>query len=212
MNIINCGHPGYNSVQLFEILEEQIISVSPDMVCLMAGTNDCLNSHNSIELWEYKQNICNIIDRLSKKDITVVLLTIIPCIENELLQRHSSCFYSPNTPNEKIELYNNALLEIAADKNVLISDVHKAFVSDDCFEVNLLRNKDNSGESDGVHPTPEGYELIASVVVDTINHMKDSLSQIICYGNSITYGVHVQNAGSSDGQTYPAMLKKYLEE
>jgi len=69
----------------------------------------------------------------------------------------------------------------------------------------LIQNELNSGKTDGVHPTAEGYRLMGVVVYDCIIQQKLPQKRIVCFGDSITHG-----DGGTEGHSYPAYLKKLL--
>ena len=74
----------------------------------------------------------------------------------------------------------------------------------------FIRNEKNSHSKDGVHPTEIGYLLISNQIYKKITHKIKKRTRLICLGDSITYGVHVQGEGTDTGDTYPAYLKQIL--
>ena len=76
----------------------------------------------------------------------------------------------------------------------------------------LINNVNNSGLRDGVHPTSHGYRIIAQEIFNKLlldGKIKKDV-KIICYGDSITFGVHVAGEGTTNGETYPAFLKRMI--
>jgi lysophospholipase L1-like esterase len=74
----------------------------------------------------------------------------------------------------------------------------------------LLRNVANSGVPDGVHPTGDGYRVLASAIAQAILAGGLPHRRIACLGDSITNGQHVPGAGTAEGETYPAWLARIL--
>ena len=68
-----------------------------------------------------------------------------------------------------------------------------------------LQNETNSGNTDGVHPTPDGYRAIALAVHGKLQTYDLKGKAIVCFGDSITCG-----DGSIDGNSYPAYLHQLL--
>ncbi len=81
-------------------------------------------------------------------------------------------------------------------------------VGDDA--TSLLRNPANSGRVDGVHPTAEGYGILAVVIYQTILDHQLPTSKIVCFGDSITLGTGRPGEGTATGGTYPARLAGML--
>ena len=62
-------------------------------------------------------------------------------------------------------------------------------------------NEANSNTTDGLHPTPEGYRVIAPAVYHTIIHHRLTGTRILCFGDSITFGYETEG-----GCIYPSYL------
>ena len=87
------------------------------------------------------------------------------------------------------------------DAGILFEKVGKIGTDKDC----LIRNEINSGKTDGVHPTPNGYRFLALAISQFIQYNQLPATRIVCFGDSITRG-----DGSVDQESYPAYLKKLL--
>ena len=48
VEVVNAGHSGWNSRQLREIFRQELDKNRPDLIILMVGTNDNLNSYNLV--------------------------------------------------------------------------------------------------------------------------------------------------------------------
>jgi hypothetical protein len=55
-------------------------------------------------------------------------------------------------------------------------------------------------------------KLLASEIKKVIDAKNYPVSGIVCVGDSITYGAHMQQQGSVLGDTYPAELLRLLEK
>jgi len=75
-----------------------------------------------------------------------------------------------------------------------------------------MSNVINAGVADGVHPTSQGYALIAAVIYQAIRDYRLPAERIVCLGDSITFGAHMPGAGTATGLTYPARLVALLDE
>jgi lysophospholipase L1-like esterase len=139
----------------------------------------------------------------------VLLMSILPFYEPYLLTRHPAAFFEPEGPSGRRKAMNGIIREVAGANKVSFFDIGSIFekvgkigLDKDC----LIRNEVNSGRTDGVHPTPNGYRFMALAISQYIRYNHLPADRIVCFGDSITRG-----DGSTDGESYPAYLKKLLQ-
>ncbi|PPL00153.1 Lysophospholipase L1 [Parapedobacter indicus] len=205
--LVNAGVGGNNSRDLLNRLDRDCLSHKPNLVILMAGTND-MNSAKHVPPNEFKQNVLTIIRRIKATGSNLLLLTTLPFFEPYLLQRHPKEFYEPEGPTGRWRSLNKMIKRIASETNSHLLDVGQIIekigkIGED--NDSLLQNEINSGKMDGVHPTPNGYRFIALAVSQYIRDNDLPTGRIVCFGDSITKG-----DGSVDKESYPAYLKKLL--
>ncbi|OHE71256.1 MAG: hypothetical protein A2007_03090 [Verrucomicrobia bacterium GWC2_42_7] len=208
VEVLNCGIGGQNSRDVLNRFAD-ILKARPDLIILMVGTNDCLNSNNSIPLEQYVDNIKKISDLVRARDIKLILLTIPPCYGEYVLARHPAQFFGGQTPETKVKKYNDALKAVALKEKLSLVDIHRLFSAIGNIGIDresIIRNSANSDAKDGVHPTYDGYRLIAATVHEFLQLQQMNPQKVACVGDSITFGVHVRGEGTSCGQTYPALL------
>lgn len=211
--VINSGVGGNNTRQLLQRLQNDVLAHHPTLVCLLAGANDLLNSGNSTPFDEYCANMRELSQRITASGSRLLLLTILPCHEPCLLTRHPAEFFSDCPPNQKIERANAFIAKHCKEKSIPLADTHLHFA---CMGIigdepeSLLRNVSNSGCTDGVHPTIDGYRMLASIVFDAIQQHKLPTARVVCFGDSITRGVYMEGEGTAAGHTYPAFLSRAL--
>jgi lysophospholipase L1-like esterase len=211
--VINAGVGGNNSRNLLARLDKDVLDHQPQLVVLMVGTNDVLNSRNSVPLNKYRKNLEKLIGRITRGRPKLILMTIPPCHEPYLLERHPAEFYAPDGPGGRIQKANRFICQAAKKHKIPLVDVHEILSTKGNIgerPESLLRNKANCGSADGVHPTPEGYQIIAAAVHRAIRENHLPADRVVCLGNSITFGAHVKGAGTSKGETYPAVLRRLL--
>lgn len=207
--ILNSGESGNNTADLLLRMEKDILRVRPDIILLMVGTNDMLNSSKMLSYDTYFDNLKQIISNLGN---TKMVLVSPPTVDDiYLYERHERSLYTQK-PNIKLDSISR-IMEVLSKSNPNIGfvDIHRVFK-----EMNLprhdqdlyIQNEFNSKKKDGVHPTPKGQRLIAKSIFRFLEEMdwleKDSV--IICFGDSITFGKNVKGEGTSSGKTYPAYL------
>jgi acyl-CoA thioesterase-1 len=67
--------------------------------------------------------------------------------------------------------------------------------------------------TDGVHLTAKGYGLLATAVRSQLPKNLPGSATILCFGDSLTYGIGVRpaNSLSETAETYPAQLRALLK-
>lgn len=211
--IINAGIPGHNTRDILGRLDHDVLAHHPDLVLLLAGTNDCLNSRNLTPPEACAANYAAILDRLLPA-ARVVPATLLPFHPACLLRRHHPGDYGGLPPEERLRLANRTVAGLAARHGLPVVDLHATFTVlgaiGDAPE-SLLRNEANSGTPDGVHPTAAGSRLIAAQFYAVVRACGLAGSRcIVCLGDSITNGQYLDGAGTTEGDTWPAVLKRLL--
>ena len=192
--IINRGIPGNSSGQLLERIHKDVINEQPDMVIILVGTNDLLNT---------------------QKLVSVETLVSPPTVDPiYLYQRHDSVKFGIS-PIKKLEQGRDAMKQVCKEKDIPFVDLLSFLQylniprhnSDD-----IIINLKNSNAVDGVHFTKKGNELLANYIYCHLLATFDlsKIKKIVCFGDSITNGVYMEGAGTSEGDTYPAVLKRLI--
>lgn len=212
--IINAGKGGNSTRHLLKRVDAVLAESQPDLVVLMVGTNDALNSRAMVPIDEYRRNVQSLIDKFRAAGSRVMLMTILPCHAPYLLARHGKEPFAEQSPEQRIAAVNRVLSDLAAAEKIPLIDTHRVFSSigepgED--EQSLLRNTANSGSTDGVHPTADGYRVIATAVFQAITGLEKKPQRILCFGDSITYGAGMEGAGTATGNCYPGLLARLLD-
>ena len=212
--VVNKGVGGNTTHDLLKRVEPDVISLDPDIVVIMVGTNDMVNSGKFISYRDFSENYQNVIKKLTAPGRSIVLMSSPPVDTSYLFKRHDRHAFSED-PNSKIDSANRIVLHLASDHALHFIDINSAFRdrnSPNPEASSLIMNYSNSQKEDGIHPTKEGYRLIANEVYQLLKK-KNLLTKnctIVCFGDSITFGAFMDGAGTGEGETYPAMLKKML--
>ena len=154
-NAVNRGISGDFTVSMQARLEE-IYHYKPLKLFLLIGINDIFDGVVPYEAEEtpkkIAQNIFDIVDsiRYHSKKTEIFIHTILPVNEEEF--RINRGFYPEhNYPLEKQILeINHQILELGANKNYNIIDLHKSFV-------NEKGEMDKNFAKDGLHLNEKGY-------------------------------------------------------
>lgn len=212
IEIKNEGIGGNNTFDLLARIETDVIAEKPDLVIIMVGTNDMFGKRISYE--EYSSNLDRIIFLLEQNRIDVTLVSPPPVDSVYLFERHDKGKFI-DMPSKKLETVSKILNTKSIQNDLSFIDIYTLFKSmgvPNHDTDNLIRNPVNSGSHDGVHPTKYGYRNIAEEIFRNLVQEERIYKgiKIICYGDSITYGAHVQGEGTATGETYPAYLKRMI--
>ena len=211
--VINAGIGGNTAQDLLARIDKDVLAKDPDLVILMVGTNDMLNSKKMIPIKRYRQNLNLLIQKMQKAGCEVLLMSPPPVDSAYLFQRHDRALYE-HPPNVKMELLAGCVEQVAVENEVHYLDLFHKFRklnlprhNEDLF----FRNQLNSGVSDGVHPTSLGYNFIATAAYQCLkaNGLLTENSKIICFGDSITNGAGSKGGGTTEGENYPSYLGLY---
>jgi lysophospholipase L1-like esterase len=213
--ILNKGKGGDSSYEMLNRIQEDIIQENPDLVFLSAGMNDMINLEKFVDYKTFEKNYQKIIDNLQKQDFELVLLNLVPVDTVAVKAWYRESLFREK-PQDKIKKANEVIKELAQRNGLPLIDLYDAFVIENAKEAysgKLIRNKRNSGTDDGVHLTQEGYQLVAKKLFDYLTEEKkvSGNKKIICFGDNLTYGLHMRGAGTSTGHTYPGLLAKLIK-
>lgn len=205
--IINAGIGGQNTVDLLQRIDQDCMRHQPDLTLLLVGTND-MNSVKHVPLDQYEKNLNALARKAMQHGGKLVMMTILPAYSPHLLTRHPATFYEPEGVEGRLRQINKVVKKVAAKRKAYLVDLEFLFLA--IGEIgtdkdSLLQNLANSGKTDGIHPTANGYRFIAMTIYDHLIANKLAQGTIVCFGDSITKG-----DGSINGNNYPAYLNKLL--
>ncbi|MHA7943866.1 SGNH/GDSL hydrolase family protein [Formosa sp. 3Alg 14/1] len=204
IKVLNAGVGGNNTNDLLKRVDKDVISKKPDVVIMMVGTNDMLNSKKMIDYNTYTANLDTLIKKIKSNGSELVIMSPIPADSTYLLARHDRTMFK-EAPNQKIDKVGRIVKNLALENEVYVYDLNAEFKALNLPQHNqdlMIKNEKNSGKKDGVHPTALGYRFIAQNVY---NYLKDHQllednQSIICFGDSIT-------RGGGQGANYPSYLE-----
>lgn len=210
VEVINAGFGGHTARALMEHVQADVLDQDPTLVLLLVGTNEALNSGALTPPAEFRRNLEALCDRLRAK-CPVLLMMPIPFHKPDLLTRHKEAAYGAMSPEQRWAAVRAEVAAVAAAKGLPVVDLAKAFAAAGGAgggKSSLLRNQANCGVRDGVHPTPEGYRVIAAAAAAAIREHALPTGRIVCFGDSITQGA---GAPSKDA-AYPGQLQRMLAD
>jgi len=212
--VTNAGYNGNNTADLLLRLDKDVLSKSPHVVILMIGTNDMLNLRNMLSLKQYEENYQKLII-LIKRHSKLLLMTIPPVYSEYIMARQNTKIYGDAGPQARVDSANTVIRHLAVKNRCHLIDINKilqACGGSTSNRESLFQNEANSNINDGVHPTANGYLVIGTAVFQAINIFEPKASNIVCFGDSITFGYKMQGGGTAEGQSYPAVLNRLLNQ
>ena len=211
--IINAGVSGQSIAEMEGRLDLDCLVHRPDLMILLAGTNDCCNSQKLLTPTGLPLAYTRLAERIlpvSRLMLVTPLAVHIP----SLLTRHDPAAFGGVPAVERLEHARQALLSLANSYQLPLVDLWAisngaGLVGDDprCW----LRNQANAGVADGVHPTADGYRAIAAAIGAVVLNLRPRPQRIVCLGDSITFGSGVPGEGGVTGENWPGWLRRMLD-
>ena len=140
--VLDRGIGGQTTPQILLRFNQDVVALRPQVVHIMAGTNDISGNTGAVTDEAIVQNIRAMIDIAKTNGINVVLASITP--SKQFIAR-------PNVdPSPRIAAVNRALVKLAVEKKITYVDYFPALVDSRGGLAEALGN-------DGLHPNRDGY-------------------------------------------------------
>lgn len=182
LDVYNAGVPGNNTSQALVRMQADVLDKKPDICIVEFGMNDHVAKavdQRAVDPATFEANLRQMITNLQTIKCIPILCTISPIIEGNVNEyyynRHPQEWYlTPPGAQAWIDQYSQIVRDVAADMNVRLADVAAKFA--DHLQQGgtltgmdgVLRNLDNAGADDGVHPTASGHDLYLSAIDEQI--------------------------------------------
>ena len=148
------GISGQTTPQMLVRFREDVISLKPSVVVILAGINDIAENTGPIKLENTFGNIQSMAELARQAHIKVVISSVLPA--NHFPWRPSII------PTEKVIQLNKLLKEYADANGIVYLDYYSAMVD---AEKGLPANLSH----DGVHPTLAGYKIMEPLAEKAID-------------------------------------------
>jgi lysophospholipase L1-like esterase len=143
---VNRGISGQTSPQMLVRFRQDVISLHPKVVVILAGTNDIAENTGKMTLGESAGNIASMSELARANGIRVVLCSVLPASD--------FWWHKGLAPASKIRELNAWIKEYAAKNGFVYVDYYSAMV-------NAEGGLKNEFSPDGVHPNAAGYAVMA---------------------------------------------------
>ena len=152
------GISGQTTPQMLVRFPQDVIRLEPDVVVILAGTNDIAGNTGPSTQTMIEDNIVSMVDLALANSISVVLCSVLPV---------SDYPWKPGlNPGPKIVELNAWMSQLAQNKGLVYVDYHSEMVND---SLGLAREL----TYDGVHPNQAGYQVMARLVDPAISTALD---------------------------------------
>lgn len=154
---------GISNETTFDIMEriDDIISLSPRAVILLAGINDFLRKKVKSPL-EVSKNVISIIEKLRQSVDQIYVVSLYPINKKKL---KFSKLYLRHVTNNKILVTNEYLRKYCEEKGLKYIDINSKLTDE-----NRNLNKDYTLE--GLHLNLQGYNAISPIYKDIVESIK----------------------------------------
>ena len=150
---INRGISGQTTPQMLLRFRQDVINLYPKVVVILAGTNDIAGNTGPSTLEMIEDNIHSMTELAQANGIQVVLCSVLPAYDYK---------WRPGLePAEKIVELNRRIKKYAETHGAVYCDYFSAMADD---RNGLPENL----SGDGVHPTVEGYAIMAPIAEQAI--------------------------------------------
>jgi lysophospholipase L1-like esterase len=154
---INRGIGGQTTPQMLVRFRQDVIDLHPQVVVILAGTNDIAGNTGPMSLGDIEANYSSLAELARAHNIRVVFSSILP-VHNYTPKAQE--FFAQRPPEKILEL-NRWLKDYCAAKTLPYLDYFNSMVDE-----NGLLKRDLA--EDGLHPNPAGYKIMAPLADQAI--------------------------------------------
>ena len=154
---INRGIGGQTTPQMLIRFKPDVIDLEPDIVVILAGTNDIAGNTGPSNVKMITDNIFSMAELATAHQIKVVLSSILPVFEYEWAKEIKDVPATIDSVNDDLKKYVN-------DHGLVYLDYFSSMVDE-----RKGLNKDYT--YDGVHPNQDGYILMSSLAQKVLSRL-----------------------------------------
>lgn len=162
-NYIGRGISGQTSSQMLVRFRRDVIDLKPKAVVILSGTNDIALNNGVIKLNNVMGNIISMVELAQANNIKVILCSVLPA--------YGFSWRKELTPANDVIALNKMIKQYADANKIPYVDYHTAMKD----ERNGLPLK---YAADGIHPTPEGYDVMEKLIKAAIDKTIKSKSKV----------------------------------
>ncbi len=154
-NYVNRGISGQVSSQILVRFQADVIQLHPQMVVILAGTNDIALNNGYIAIEHVAENIKSMCELAQYNHIQPIICSVLPAYEYPWRKESDS-------PAETIRQLNALLKAYAESHNIVYVDYYSALADE-------RGGLPKAYSNDGVHPTAAGYDIMEPLITAEID-------------------------------------------
>ena len=154
---VNRGIGGQTTTQMLARFRQDVMSLQPKIVVILAGTNDIAGNTGPMTLGDIEANLASMTDLARAHGVRVVLSSVLP-VHNYTA---ASELTYPLRPPDQIAELNRWLKTYAAANGLVYLDYWAAMIDEHGMLKRELAN-------DGLHPNPAGFRVMAPLAEQAI--------------------------------------------
>ena len=158
---INRGISGQTTPQMLVRFRPDVIALKPQVVVILAGTNDIAGNTGPMTLEAIEGNLASMFELARASDIRVVIASVLPVSDYAKNTEGKPINQTTRRPPEKIIAINDWLKKQATQNGLTYLDYFSAMVDAKGFLKEELSN-------DGLHPNDKGYVVMQPLVEQAI--------------------------------------------
>ena len=159
---VNRGISGQTTPQMLIRFRPDVIALKPEVVVILAGTNDIAGNTGPMTLEAIEGNLASMAELARAHRIRVVLASVLPVSDYEKSTDGAPRNQTTRRAPEKIKALNEWMRNYAAENKLTYLDYYSATVDDKGFLKDELSN-------DGLHPNEKGYEVMGPLAEEAID-------------------------------------------
>ena len=159
---INRGISGQTTPQMLVRFRPDVIALKPQVVVILAGTNDIAGNTGQMTLEAIEGNLASMFELARASGIRVVIASVLPVSDYSKNREGKPINQTTRRPPEKIIAINEWLKKYANQNGLTYLDFFSAMVDEKGFLKEELSN-------DGLHPNDKGYAVMQPLVEQAIS-------------------------------------------
>lgn len=171
LEFVNRGVSGNRIVDLYARIKKDFINLKPNVASIYIGVNDVwheIDWQNGVETDKFIKIYSNLIDEIKNALPNIKLILISPFVLEGVSTQNSE------KDPERFQKFTIGITE----KQMAVETISKKYGLpmidlQTYFNMACKKNSPSLFSLDGVHPTPEGHELIKRLWIETYNNIKD---------------------------------------
>ncbi len=156
IKIYNRGDNGNTTDDLIFRLMEDVLMLRPKEVVILGGANDILMGIHSLHT---KENIEYLVEKTKTAGIKPILCTLLP-VDGQMLKKCWFSFYDADETITRVDLFSQWIRDYCEANNLLCIDFNRL------YPIYMKYAGYKRMHQDGVHPTKEGYHILAKIFYD----------------------------------------------